>query len=74
MNIQNLIIRDINALGIGYKKYQVHDIVINSINDNNVKWIDLYAVVNDIKTKEEKKMKIRITGGKFAFLDVDENE
>lgn len=74
MNTENLVITDINALGICYEKFPIQDSIIHCNNDNGVKFIELYTIVEDIKTNEKKKIKIRIDGGVFTFLDVDEKE
>lgn len=74
MNTENLVITDINTLGICYEKFPIRDSIINCHNNNGVKFIELYTIVEDIKTKERKKIKIRIDGGSFTFLDIDKKE
>lgn len=73
-NTENLVITKINTLGICYEKFSIQDSIINCVNDNGVKFIELYTTVEDIKTKDKKKLKIRIDDGNFTFLDVDEKE
>lgn len=73
-NTENLVITDINTLGICYEKFPIQDSIIHFNNDNGVKFIELYTIVEDIKTNEKRKMKIRINCDSFMFLDVDEKE
>lgn len=74
MNTEKLIITDVNTLGIGYDRYSVQDATIHSNCDNGVRWIDLYVKTEDIETKERRKLKIRIDGGKFNFSYISEEE
>lgn len=74
INTEDLIITDINTLGIGYEKFPIQDATLHCINNDGVKFIDLYTIVEDINTKEKKKIRIRIDGSSFTFFDVEEKE
>ncbi len=74
INTENLIITDVNTLGIGYEKYPIQNTSIHSINENSVRWIDLYTIAENTKTKEKKKIKIRIDGGSFSFSEVSDKD
>lgn len=70
---ENLIISRINQIQFGNPKdialYSVSNDVFNEISK---KYIDLYVDVENVDTKEESKMKIRIYGGRFEFFDIEE--
>ena len=74
MKTEELIITDVNTLGMGYVRYSVQDAAIHSHYNNGIRWIDLYAKAENIETKEIQKVKIRIDGSKFTFFDVSEEE
>ncbi len=51
MNTENLVITDMNTLGICYERFPIQDSIIHCVNDNCVKFIELYTIVEDVKNK-----------------------
>lgn len=49
---EDFIISGISSLGIGHGKIRADDAFINCINDNGIRWIDIYAT---LKTRKVSK-------------------
>lgn len=70
---ENLIISRINQIQFGNpKNIMLNFIYDDTLNENGKKYIDLCVDVENIDTKEESKMKIRIYGVRFEFFDIEE--
>lgn len=74
MKTDDLIVTEAKSISVNNENIPVKECFIQSVNDDGVKWVDIYVIVINIKTKEEKKMKIHITGSGFDFYDVSDEE
>mgnify|MGYP003296171749 CR=1 FL=1 len=71
----NKVIKELNSLTISDKNLPIKHSFIESLNDKGINYLDVYCLVEDKNTNEEKKIRIRIIGSKeFVFSDVDEEE
>lgn len=68
-NLDDLVVTDVGEIKIN----NPHNVSIHSINEYGVKYLDLYITAENIKTKEEVPLVIRIRGQSFEFLDPTSN-
>lgn len=75
MRWKNLVIKDIKQINFnGYKKYLVKDTCIKSITEDAIKYIEIYLIAENPLTKEDQKLKIRVTGAEFIMIPVKDEE
>lgn len=68
-NLGDLVVTDVGEIKIN----NPHNVSMHSINEYGVKYLDLYVTAENIKTKEEVPLVIRIHGQSFEFLDPTSN-
>lgn len=68
-NLGDLVVTDVGETKIN----NPHNVSMHSINEYGVKYLDLHVTAENIKTKEEVPLVIRIHGQSFEFLDPTSN-
>lgn len=65
MNIEDLVVIETNEIRLNKPK----DVQIFNTNNDDIKYLDICVTVENIKTKEQTPLVIRITGQSFKFID-----
>ena len=65
MNIEDFVIIEANEIKLNKPK----DVQLCNTNDFDIKYLDVCVTVENVKTKEQKPLVIRITGQSFQFID-----
>ena len=65
MDIKDFIVVETNEIKLNKPK----DVSIFNHNNGSIKYLDVYVTVENVKTKEQIPLVIRITGQSFKFID-----
>lgn len=74
---KDLIIKKAKAIGLGDITMPAREVRIHSVDDCGYKYMDVYCIAEDMNTKEEFKIKVRIEGSQTMtvyFLTDEEFE
>lgn len=69
MEDKDLIIKKAKAIGLGDITMPAREVRIHSVDDCGYKYMDVYCIVEDMNTKKEFKIKIKIEGLQAITVD-----